>query len=519
MLTKIELSKKSKEISEMKNAWNSEFWKCFAYTQPQRNYIWRMKGMPSGDKQIPLYTSAGTQGTQIFISRIQNRLTPFGKDWIQFTPKESISDDYKEQLQVLLDGLSARANEYKRMIELDRVLNEAYYDLIAGTAIIQKMNTVNGLKFINVPLTDIDLGTEAKQTAKRCFKIPLNTVGVMFPELRGKKQIGSRRITENNKEDDVELTDMTCFNEQTQMWDYYLREQDDVILTRTFETSPFKILHWDKAFDMPFGNGIGLKANPNLRRLNAFIKANLELLPFAFPMFIAQNNALFDKSIEFKAGGIIRTNGDPKQVIPIRLSESMNRFQLEIQQEEQNIKSIMLDYTLPNDPRQMTAAEVYARTQPQEELITTSVYRLTSVIKDIALDILENIFKFEIAPSGFQMEWEQFKGLVDVNIGNGSDIDNQMIQKIQAYIGTVGQFDPTAVFQSLKRSETLVELQKSFGLPQNITTTVSEINETVEVQAQAQAQAAAAQIEGQMAVDANKENSKALAEANKEGGL
>lgn len=517
MLTKAELSKKGQQLSETKNAWNSEFWRCFAYTQPQRNYVYRMKGLPSGDKQIPLYTSSGVQGASIFISRMQNRLTPFGKDWIQFKAKDSISDDYKEQLQVLLDGLSARANEYKEQIGLDTTLNECYYDLIAGTAIMQKNNTVNGLKFVNVPLTDIELGTEKNQTAKRCFKIPLGNVGITFPELRGKKDIGSRRITEQNKNDDIELTDITYFNEEANYWEYYLREQDEIILTRKYRTSPFKKFHWDKASDMPFGNGIGVKANPNLRRINAFIKTNLELLPFAFPMFIAQNNAIFDKSIEFKAGGIIRTNGDPKQVIPIRLSENVSRFQLEIQSEEQKIKSIMLDYTLPTDPRQMTAAEVYARTQPQEELITTSVYNPTTVIKEIAMDILEQIFKFEVAPSGFRMSWEQFRELIKVEIGNGSEVDNALIQKIQAYMGTVGQFDPTAVFQSLKRSETLVELQNAFGLPQNITTTVSEINEATQAAAEAQAQGAAAQIEGQMAIDTNKENSKAIAEASKEG--
>ena len=519
MLTKAELSKKGQALTESKNAWNSDFYNCFAYTQPQRNYIWRMRGLPAGNKQIQLFTSAGTQGTQIFISRIQNRLTPFGKDWIQFRPNESVSDSYKEQLQTLLNGLSKRANELKRAINLDTVLNESYYDMVGGSSILQKNNTVNGIKFINVPLTDIELGTEQNQTSKRCFKIPLENVGIMFPELRGQKRIGTKFITEQNKCDDIELTDMTYYNEDAKYWEYYLREQDEIILTRKYKTDPFKKFHWDKAADMPFGNGIGIKANPNLRRLNAFIKTNLELLPFAFPMFIAQNNAIFDKSIEYKAGGIIRTNGDPKNVIPIRLSENVSRFQLEIDKEEQAIKSIMLDYTLPTNPRQMTAAEVYARTQPQEELISTSVFRLTSVIEEIALDLAEQVFKYEIAPTGFKMSWEDFKKLIRVDIGNGSDVDNNLIQKIQAYIGTVGQFDPQAIYQSLKRSETLVTLQHAFGLPQNITSTAEEINQATQQQAQAQAQAGAAEVEGQMAIDTNKENSKAMAEARKAEGM
>jgi hypothetical protein len=234
-------------------------------------------------------------------------------------------------------------------------------------------------------------------------------------------------------------------------------------------------------------------------------------------MFIAQNNAIFDKSIEFKAGGIIRTNGDPNQVIPVHLAKQTNQFQLDIAKEEQNIKAIMLDYTLPNDPRQMTAAEVYARTQPQDELITSSVYRLTGVIREIAFDILENIFYMEILPTGFKMKWEDFKKLVKVDIGNGSEVDTNTIQKIQSYIQTVGQFDPQAVYQSLKRSELLVELQNSFGLPQNITSTAQEITEATQMEAQAQADAQSAQIEGQMAIDENKETAKVIAEKQRSG--
>ena len=500
----------------MKIAWNDEFYNCFSYTQPQRNYVWRLKGIPANQKQIQLFTSAGTQGAQIFVSRMQSRLTPFGKEWIQFRPNKSVSDDIKEELQELLGRCSNRANEKKKAINLDTKLNECYYDLVAGSAVLQRQDTVRGVNYECVPLTDIELGMEEHQTVKRCFKIPMVNIGSMYPELRGKKKIGSKYITEENKMDDIELTDITYYNTETETWEYYLREQDNIVLTRKLRTSPFKIFHWDKAFDMPFGNGVGIKANPNLRRLNAYIKAKLEILPFAFPMFIAQNNAIFDKSIEFKAGGIIRTNGDPKQVIPINLSKDTSSFQLEIMTEEQNIKAIMLDYTLPNQPRTMTAAEVYARTQPQEELITSSVYRLTNVIKDIAMDLLFEIYNFELVPAGFNMPWEEFKAMVHVEIGNGSEVDVATVQKIQAYIGTVGQFDPQGIYQSLKRSETLVELQDAYALPNNIKSTVDEIEEITQIQAQAQANAQVAQVESQMAIDDNKENAKVMAEAQKE---
>ena len=278
-------------------------------------------------------------------------------------------------------------------------------------------------------------------------------------------------------------------------------------------------MHWDKPADMPYGDGVGMKALPALKRLNAYIKANSELLPFAFPMFIAQNNALFDKNIAFKPGGIIRTNGDPNQVIPVQLSQQANRFQLEIQREEMEVKQIMLDYTLPSDPKDMTAAEVYARTNPQDEMINASMMKLTDVIKDMVMDIVEFLYRTKAQSYGLTMSYEEFADLIDVQIGNGSDIDTQTINKITQYVGLVGQFDPQAIYQSLHRSELLVTLQKAMGLPQDIVATKTEIDEASAAAAEAEGQAAQAQIESQMAIDANKENAIAQRELIKKQGV
>ena len=99
MLTKIQLDKIINSANTFKSSWNSEFWTVGAYTIPSRNYIWRQKGLPEELKQIPLYTTAGRQGSQIFIARIQNRLTPFGKPWVNLMPKDSVNDAYKQELR------------------------------------------------------------------------------------------------------------------------------------------------------------------------------------------------------------------------------------------------------------------------------------------------------------------------------------------------------------------------------------------------------------------------------------
>lgn len=520
MLTKPQLDKIVTSANTFKNSWNSEFWTVGAYTIPSRNYIWREKGLPESLKQIQLFTTAGRQGSQIFIARVQNRLTPFGKAWVNIIPKESVNDAYKQELRDFLAVFSDDVNEYKEKIKLDKVLNEGYYDLILGTAVLLRQETITGLKYTNIPLIDVKLDIEEEQSVVREFKMSAVQAFATYPELRKNTgMIGKHIVKKENELEEMQFQDVMYYDQRTQRYEYYVRMDGETILFRTYKKPVYKIMHWDKPADMPYGDGVGMKALPALKRLNAYIKANLEILPFAFPMFIAQNNALFDKNITFKPGGIIRTNGDPNQVIPVQLAQQANRFQLEIQREEMEIKQIMLDYTLPADPREMTAAEVYARTNPQDEMINASLMKLTDVIKDIVFDIMEYLYKARAQSYGLTMPFEQFAELVDIQIGNGSDIDTQTINKISQYIGFVGQFDPSAIYQSLRRSQMLVTVQKAMGLPQDITATKEEIEEAQAQEAEAQGQAAQADIEAQMAIDNNKENAIAQRELIKQQGI
>lgn len=520
MLTKPQLDKIVTSANTFKNSWNSEFWTVGAYTIPSRNYIWREKGLPENLKQIQLFTTAGRQGSQVFIARVQNRLTPFGKSWVNIIPQDSVNDAYKQELRDFLAVFSDDVNEYKTEIKLDKVLNEAYYDLILGTAVLVKQNTITGLKYVNIPLIDIKLGLENEQSVVREFKMCPVQLFATYPELRKNTgMIGKHIVTKENELEEMAFQDVMYFDPRTQKYEYYLRQDGETILCRTYKKSVYKILHWDKPADMPYGDGVGMKALPALKRLNAYIKANLEILPFAFPMFIAQNNALFDKNITFKPGGIIRTNGDPSQVIPVQLAQQANRFQLEIQREEMEIKQIMLDYTLPSDPKDMTAAEVYARTNPQDEMINASMMKLTDVIKDIVMDIVEYLYTSRAQKYGLKMPFEEFSKMIEIQIGNGSDIDTQTINKIAQYVGFVGQFDPQAIYQSLRRSQMLVTLQKAMGLPQDIIATKTEIEEAQAQAAEAQGQAVQADIEAQMAIDNNKENAVAQRELIKQQGV
>ena len=152
-------------------------------------------------------------------------------------------------------------------------------------------------------------------------------------------------------------------------------------------------------------------------------------------------------------------------------------------------------------------------------MINASMMKLTDVIKDIVADIVEFLYRTKAPEYGLKMPYEQFIEMVDIQIGNGSDIDTQTINKISQYIGFVGQFDPQAIYQSLRRSQMLVTLQKAMGLPQDITATKEEIEEAQAQAAEAEGQAAAAQMEAQMAIDTNKENAIAQRELIKQQGV
>ena len=516
MMTKEELQTLKQSVIQSKQSWNSVFYDTFAYTQPERNYVWRMKGGNPGNlKQVDLFTTAGKIGTAVFVARIQNKLSPYEKPYFSLKVKESIQDDVETEMREFGESLSDRANERKNELKLDDILTESYYDLVAGTACIQRHNTAYGLSFHKIPLTDFALGTENNQTIIREFKMPGAMIWTTFPELMGQVRIGSAYISKANRWEEICLCDILFFNENLKQWEYYLTQGDEIVLTRIYKDSPYYIFHWDRASDMPFGTGVGQKALPVLKRLNGYIKCNLQLIPFKFPMFISRNGNVLDRNVQMKPGGFIWTR-DPSAVVPVTLSNGNTNFMIDIQKDEMEVKQLFLDYTLPADPREMTAAEVYARTQGSDEIVYSNVARLTNVIKRIGWDIIRDIFERELS-GVVNFTFEYLQQVFDLEVNNESSVDTNLVQKIQNYILTVGQVDPQAVWQSISRSKTLVELQKGFNLPVSVRRTETEIDDATAADAQAVAQAQQEQIQAQMAIDDNKEQAIAEREAAKNG--
>lgn len=505
MLNDKEVSQIYNNCNVSKQTWNSTYYEVFSYTQPERNYIWRGKSGNSGNlKQISLYTQAGKIGSDVFVARVQNKLTPFQKPYINFVPKKSLESKSIKELRNFCSLMSKRCNERKEELKLDMELADAYYDLIPGTACIMKENTANGINFKKIPFTDYKLDTNQHQSVCRSFSIPYYKVGILYPELLNKDFAGLN-LNGIDKFKDIQLTDILFYNERNRVWEYYLRYNDKILLTRIYKKSPYHIFHWTRSCDMPYGAGVGLKALPALKRLNSYIKINLELLPFVFPMFLTNSGNFLDKNIEFKPGGIINVQ-NLQATKPIQmLSGQVAGFSFEIQKEELDIKSTFLDYTLPTDPRQMTAAEVYARSNPQDEMVQMNVAKLTNIIKDIAWDIFDDIYTRELT---LEIPLEQLHSMIDCEINNDSFVDNNLIQKISGYIQNVGMFDPNAIWQSLNKAKTIELLGQAYNLPVDMRFTAEEIDENIQASNQQEQEIMQAGVEAQMLLDQNKENAR-----------
>lgn len=508
MLTDKELQSLYDKCKSVKSSWDSYYYMIFAYTQPERNTIWRLNDkLPSGLKQINLYTSAGKNGANIFVARMQKQLTPIGKNYFDFVPKDSVDDENSEELRDFLKLITERVNQKKNELKLDELFINVYFDLIAGTSIIMREDTINGIKFKCLPIYSYMLDTARNQTVIRDFKIPVWRIGIMFPELFGMTINGLSPKNPNERNKELYLKDILYFNEETEKYEYYVMFENKRLLTRIYDKSPYHIFHWTRASDMPFGAGVGEQALPDLKRLNNFVKIKLETLPFKIPMFITEEGNILDNNIEFTPGGFLSVQ-DVQKVQPLPLSNADQNFDVDIDREEVSIKKTMLDYTLPDDPRRMTAAEVYARSNPQDEMVALNTIRLTDTLKEIGWDIFEYIYTTELI-NDIQIPLKQIREMVQCNLKNQSELDTETIQKITSYISLLGQIDPQAIWQSIDRTQTLIELAKAHNLPNNVRKTASEIDRTIEEQQAAMQQAEQQAVQNQMFLDSNKENARA----------
>lgn len=149
-------------------------------------------------------------------------------------------------------------------------------------------------------------------------------------------------------------------------------------------------------------------------------------------------------------------------------------------------------------------------------MLYSNVSRLTNTIRAIGWDILEDIFNRELFGL-VDFDFDYLKSIFDLDVNNESAVDINLVQQIQNYIATVGQIDPSAVWQSLPRSETLVKLQQGFNIPQELQRTAMEIDEATQQDAIAAQNALNTQVQAQMAVDTNKEQAIANREAQNNG--
>ena len=271
-----------------------------------------------------------------------------------------------------------------KSLGLDKTLHDAYYDLAAGTAVIMREDSLYGTQFKKLPFTQYKLGTEQHQTVCRSFEMPAYQIGITWPELANKQEIGGVRVDGATKYQEIKLNDVLYYNESTRQYEYYLRYGSEILLTRIYKSSPYHIFHWGRIADMPYSAGVALKALPALKRLNSFIKANLELIPFQFPMFLTTAGNVLSKNLTFKPGGFL-TVRDMQGFQPLTLGANRSDFKLELQTEEIAIKETFLDSTLPSVPRDMTAAEVNARITPYGETANVNVVSPSDIDKSAGL--------------------------------------------------------------------------------------------------------------------------------------
>lgn len=515
MLSSTELNKLVATCDSNKTSWDSEYYMANAYTQPERNIIYRPKGGNPGNlKQVKLFTQAGKTGTDIFVARIQNKLAPIGQTYFNFEPKKSLSADYIQQLRDFAAGMAKKVNERKEEMRLDAEIHDTLYDLAVGTGVLMREDSLYGIKFRKLPFTQYKLGTERNQTICRDFQLPAYQIGIVYPELANKTEIGGIVITGQNKYQEIKLNDVLYYNESNQEWEYYLRYASETLLMRKYKRSPYHIFHWGRIADMPYSVGVALKALPALKRLNSFIKANLELIPFQFPMFLTTAGNVLSKNLTFKPGGFL-TIRDMQGFQPLTLGSNRSDFKLELQTEEIAIKETFLDSTLPSVPRDMTAAEVNARITPYGETANVNISLLTDVMKNIGWDIFDEVFNREIAGT-VNFTLEDMHELLDCTINNDATMDNNLIQKITGYIQNIS-FDPQAIWQALDRNKTLEKLGRAWNVPLEITRTSDEIAKVQQQEAQAQAMAIQQAQDAQMQIDTNKEQSKAMAKAIEQG--
>lgn len=501
------LIKRYASAKSRSDVWQSIWDNAYSLIFPQRNLYRRLT--PGSPKSIFVFDGTAQIAANRFISQVHNGLTPLFSQWAELVPGDEVPDALKADIARSLQKTTDIVFKYLDSSNFNLVVNEAYHDLVIGTAAmlcLEGETDDEPFIFRYVPLQDLSLEetqqSDIKNVWRTFLKVPVIDIRGFWPKAKMSEEL--KRMAEKDTTSCINIIEGTLFDEKTKDYTYYVIDlsHKKILWEVTEKSSPWIIFRWDKTRGEVFGRGPGIKALPTINTLNLMAEFTLAAAELtAYPIYTAWDDSVFNPwTAKIRPKSIIpvapNPGGSASPIQPLPQAGQVQFAQLVMQDLRDQInKMFFTDPIGPVDQNpQMTATEINLRNQQNLEEKAPSIGR-------IQVEFTEKLIKrmiFILRKKGLIPNIEVNNKEISINyrsdLGKLDDVRNvnnlvQSAQMLQQIIGpqlTVGAF---------KLAQLPEYIAENMGVDLDLINSPAEI-QAAQQQAQEQAQQQAPQLPG-----------------------
>jgi hypothetical protein len=246
----------------------------YHYCVPGRDLFYYPNQVQGAQKNIKVYDTTQVAATTAFVSKVQRALTPPQQIWAYLEAGEEIPEDQQEELNLQLQKATDVIFGYIRSSNFDLAINECYYDLAVGTAVlvINEGDDDMPLLFGSIPLDQVAIEESINHRIETCFRtwkeVRIADIESLWPKAK---------LTDTMKQQLKEDPAALCKNliegmvfevtDKITPFRYVLWNNDDLMLNEYHESPEFIIFRWSKINNEVFGRGPIINALPSILSL------------------------------------------------------------------------------------------------------------------------------------------------------------------------------------------------------------------------------------------------------------
>lgn len=382
---------------------------CYHYCIPSRDLFYYTNQTQGAQKNVKVFDTTGIIATTKFVSKIQEALTPPQRNWCYLELEDDALDNFNEAevdaINVQLQKVSDTLFNYIRRSNFDLVINECYYDLAVGTAILQihEGPDEDPLRFYSVPLAQACFEESVNGYIESSYRtwgeMRVQEIKLMWPNARLPEHLNKAFDADPNATVKSVYEGVVYVIGDKMPYKYVVWTDTEILLEEQDVSSPWVVFRWSKTNNEVMGRGPIMNALPALLSLNELFR--LELMSANFNVnkpIMAYSDGIFNPwTFKLTANTVIpispTSSGNPP-VIPFPDTSSPNFEQLVVTDLRQQINSLL--YADPLGPitgPTKTATEIALRqrslieeigpifTRLQQEFLSRVIHRILHILE------------------------------------------------------------------------------------------------------------------------------------------